>query len=68
MCGEHNVGDLTVDEFAAGQAVPLLYVSDMWGRVDCGPLLSAPPGALDRVHLAAGPDLKFDFLYLFSHI
>ena len=45
---------------------PLLCVPNMWGRDDYGPLLSAPPGALDRVHLAAGPDLKFDFLYLFS--
>ena len=38
----------------------------MWGHVDHGPLLLAPPSALDRVHLAAGPDLKFDFsLFVF---
>ena len=36
------------------------------GHVDCGPPLSAPLGALDRVHLTARPDLKFDFsLFVF---
>ena len=38
----------------------------MRGRVDYGSPLSAPLGALDRVHLVAGPDLKFDFsLFVF---
>ena len=70
-CGEHNVddlaaGDLTVYEFVAGQAAPLLCVSVVCGHIDRGPPLSAPLGALDQVHLAAGPDLKFDFsLFVF---
>ena len=33
-----------------------------------GPPLSVIVGALDRVHLAAELDLKFDFLYLLFQI
>ena len=62
-CGEPNTDDLTVDGFATGQTMPLLHVSITCGHIDHGPPLLAPLGALDQVHLAAGPDLKFDFSF-----
>ena len=49
-------------------AMPFLGLTSAWVPLTYGPPLSVPPGALDRVHLAVGPDLKFDFLYLFSQI
>ena len=40
------------------------YADDMWDSLTYGPPLSVALGALDRVHLVAELDLKFDFLYL----
>jgi len=46
-------------------AAPCLGLTGVWVLLTCGPPLSAPLGALDRVHLVARPDLKFDFLIYF---
>ena len=43
-CGEHNGGDLTDGEFLPVKASALLGFTDVWGRVDCGPPLSATVG------------------------
>ena len=50
-CGEHNAGDLAIDEFIVGQPRALLCVSFGWGRVDYGTRSSVTVGALDRVYV-----------------
>ena len=67
-CGEHNAGDLAVDEFAIGQPRALLYVSVGWGRVDCGTRSSVTVGALDRVYTAYLRFLKCFSLFIFTYL
>ena len=50
--------------FSPVSAVLCSCVADGWDPLTYGPPLSIVVGALDRVHLAAELDLKFDFLYL----
>ena len=50
--------------FSSVSAVLCFCANDMWDPLTYGPPLSVVVGALDRVHLAAELDLKFDFLYL----
>ena len=63
-----TVGELAVDELRPVSAVLYSCVANRWDTLTYGPLLSVVVGALDRVHLAAKLDLKFDFLYLLFHI
>ena len=45
-------GDLTVGEFAADQTMPLLRLTDEWGRVDHRTRVSTPSGVVRRVRVA----------------
>ena len=58
------VGELAVDELRPVSAILFSCVADRLDPLTYGPLLSVIVGALDRVHLAAELDLKFDFLSL----
>ena len=51
-CGEHIGGDLVVGEFSPVKAPPLFSAYDGWGHSDHETQLSAPLGAVRRVHLA----------------
>ena len=54
--------------FLPVSAVLCSCVTDGWDPLTYGPPLLVAVGALDRVHLAAKLDLKFDFLYLLFQI
>ena len=62
---EHNVGDLAVDEFAAGQLCALLCVFVGWGRVDYRIHTSVTVGALDRVYIGYLGFLNYISLFIF---
>ena len=59
-----TVGELALGELRSVSTVLCSYVADGWDPLTYGSPLSVTVGALDRVHLAAELDLKFDFLYL----
>ena len=64
----HDGEDATVGELWPVSVVVYSCVTDGWDPLTCGPPLLVAVGALDRVHLVAELDLKFDFLYLLVHI
>ena len=64
----HDGEDATVCELWPARAVLCSCVADGRDPLTYGPLLLVAVGALDRVHLAAELDLKFDFLYLLFQI
>jgi len=67
--GEHNggdliAGDLAVGEFSPVKAPPCLGLTDVWGRLTFGARTLVTAGCMDRVYLAADPELNLIF-YLF---
>ena len=69
--GEHNGEDLTTGDLAAGEIGPVNCRAPtlshcLVGSFDPWDPAASRSGCMDWVHLAAGPDLKFVFVYLFS--
>ena len=69
--GEHDggdlvAGDLAISELPLVKAAPYLCVSVRWDQLTYGTRASVVVGALDRVYLAADPELNLIFFIYFS--
>ena len=64
----HDGEDATISELRPISAILCSCVTDGWNPLTYGSPLLVAVGALDRVHLAAELDLKFDSLYLLFQI
>ena len=64
----HDGEDATISELQPVSAILYFCVANGWDPLTYGAPLSITVGGLDRVHLPAELDLKFDFLYLLFQI